>query len=161
MAANYDDRNREVTFEIVEEIGIIASASTGWTKELNLVAWNGGQAKYDIREWSPHHDRMSRGITLNEQEMRMIVELLKRRARARSVPRRASFAQSSESAYERDAEREEPAFAKGEDEAAPRTEEPAFAKDDEDESGETDAAAGQAATAEPAEADEEDEGMPF
>lgn len=80
MANGYDD-DREVTYEIVEEIGVISSQSTGWTKELNVVAWNGGQGKYDIREWSPHHDRMSKGITLNEQEMRAIVDLLKRRAR--------------------------------------------------------------------------------
>ena len=38
-----------------------------------------------IREWSPQHDRMSRGITLNEQEMRMILDLLRRRERR--VPR--------------------------------------------------------------------------
>ena len=84
MADYYND-DREVTYEIVEEIGIIASQSTGWTKELNVVSWNGGQAKYDIREWSPHHDRMSRGITLNEQEMRSIIDLLKRRGRRSSA----------------------------------------------------------------------------
>ena len=82
--SDYND-DREVTYEIVEEIGIISSQATGWTKELNIVAWNGGQGKYDIREWSPQHDRMSRGITLNEQEMRMILDLLRRRERR--VPR--------------------------------------------------------------------------
>ena len=84
MPKNNDDR--QVTFEIVEEIGVISTSGTGWQKELNIVAWNGNQGKYDIREWSPHHDRMSRGITLNEQEMRSIVDLLKRRVRY--VPRR-------------------------------------------------------------------------
>ena len=83
MPKNNDDR--QVTFEIVEEIGVISTSGTGWQKELNIVAWNGNQGKYDIREWSPHHDRMSRGITLNEQEMRSIVDLLKRRVRY--VPR--------------------------------------------------------------------------
>ena len=43
----------EVTFEIIEEIGIISTQDTGWTKEINLVSWNGGAAKYDIREWIP------------------------------------------------------------------------------------------------------------
>ena len=71
--------DREVTFEIVEEIGVISTHSTGWKKELNLVSWNGGQAKYDIRDWDPDHSRMSRGVTLKEQEMRQIVELLRRR----------------------------------------------------------------------------------
>ena len=73
--------DREVTYEIVEEIGILSSQPTGWTRELNVVSWNGGQPKYDIREWSPLHDRMSRGVTLNEQEMRMVIDLLKRRTR--------------------------------------------------------------------------------
>ena len=78
MSSNRDF-DREVTFEIVEEIGVIATHSTGWKKELNLVSWNGGQAKYDIRDWDPDHSRMSRGVTLKEQEMRQIVELLRRR----------------------------------------------------------------------------------
>ena len=78
MSSNMDF-DREVTFEIVEEIGVIATHSTGWKKELNLVSWNGGQAKYDIRDWDPGHSRMSRGVTLKEQEMRQIVELLRKR----------------------------------------------------------------------------------
>lgn len=78
MSSNRDF-DREVTFEIVEEIGVIAAHSTGWKKELNLVSWNGGPAKYDIRDWDPSHSRMSRGVTLKEQEMRQIVDLLRHR----------------------------------------------------------------------------------
>lgn len=78
MSSNRDF-DREVTFEIVEEIGVIAAHSTGWKKELNLVSWNGGPAKYDIRDWDPDHSRMSRGVTLKEQEMRQIVDLLRKR----------------------------------------------------------------------------------
>ena len=80
MPGSYDER--EITFEIVEEIGVISAHPTGWAKEINLVSWNGGQPKYDIREWSPAHDQMSRGITLNEKEMRLIIELLRRRSRS-------------------------------------------------------------------------------
>lgn len=85
----YDD-DRDVTFEIIEEIGIISTVETGWAKELNLVRWNGGVAKYDIREWDPSHQRMSRGITIKEEEMRRILELMrKRRAGARARRRSA------------------------------------------------------------------------
>lgn len=77
MTVNYDDR--DVTFEIVEEIGVISTHETGWTREINLVRWNGGAAKYDIREWNPSHDRMSKGITLREDEMRRVLDLMKRR----------------------------------------------------------------------------------
>ena len=86
--AEYTD-DRDVTFEIIEEIGIISTLDTGWTKEINLVRWNGGVAKYDIRDWDPRHERMSKGITLKEDEMRRILDLMRRRragARARRRP---------------------------------------------------------------------------
>lgn len=53
MASNYDG-DREVTFEITEHLGVIAAYSTGWKKELNIVSWNGGAPKYDIRDWDPN-----------------------------------------------------------------------------------------------------------
>ena len=73
----------------MEEIGIISTLDTGWTKEINLVRWNGGVAKYDIRDWDPQHMRMSKGITLKEEEMRRILDLMRRRragARSRRRP---------------------------------------------------------------------------
>ena len=65
-----------IRFEIVEHIGVIKENSTGWKKELNLVSWNGNPAKYDIREWSPDHMQMSRGITLTKDEAEMLYTLL-------------------------------------------------------------------------------------
>ena len=56
-------------FEIVEHVGTIKVQPSGWYKEINLVSWNGTPAKYDLREWSPDHTMMSRGITLSEKEM--------------------------------------------------------------------------------------------
>ena len=71
--------DREVRFEILERIGIISTHPTGWNKELNIVSWNGGQPKYDIRDWDLDHEHMSRGVTLHEKEMRQIFDLMKRR----------------------------------------------------------------------------------
>lgn len=68
-----------VNHEIVESIGVIYNKKSGWTREINLVSWNGMDAKYDIRDWSPDHDKMSRGITLTEDELRKLVELVKER----------------------------------------------------------------------------------
>lgn len=59
----------DVKFEIVNHIGVLSTNKSGWTKELNVVSWNGGQPKYDIREWSEDHTKMSKGITFNEEEM--------------------------------------------------------------------------------------------
>ena len=69
--------NNEVKFEIVERIGALDKANdNGWTRELNLVAWNGGAPKLDIREWAHDHQRMSRGITLTEQQGIRFAQLL-------------------------------------------------------------------------------------
>ena len=86
MSSNRDF-DREVTFEIVEEFGVIATHSTGWKKELNLVSCNGGQAKYDIRDWDPDHERMSRGITLSEKEMGRVRQMLDERDRSPKEPK--------------------------------------------------------------------------
>lgn len=58
----------QINYEIKERIGIISENKNGWTKELNLVSWNDNDPKYDIRDWNPTHDKMSRGITLTEKE---------------------------------------------------------------------------------------------
>ena len=76
--SNFD---REISFDIVEHLGVITTYSTGWNKELNLVSWNGAAPKYDIREWSPDHAHMSRGVTLHEKEMRTILDLIRNRNR--------------------------------------------------------------------------------
>ena len=64
-------------FEIVENIGILSENSKGWRKELNMVSWNDREPKYDIRDWSPEHDRMAKGLTFTEEEMKILYELLK------------------------------------------------------------------------------------
>lgn len=43
----------DIKFEIKEEIGVLSESSRGWTKEFNKVSWNGGAAKYDLRDWDP------------------------------------------------------------------------------------------------------------
>lgn len=63
-------------YEIINELGIISEGSKGWRKELNRVSWNGGEPKYDIRDWNEKHDRMGKGITLTETELRRLKELI-------------------------------------------------------------------------------------
>ena len=63
-------------YEIVEHIGILSESAKGWTKELNKISWNGGEPKYDIRDWAPEHEKMGKGVTLSEDEMVKLKELL-------------------------------------------------------------------------------------
>ena len=81
--ADYNNRNNgnqgEIEFKIVEMLGVIDAKPTGWNREVNVVAWNGGAPKFDIREWSPDHEKMSKGITLHEREAVKLVRILAKR----------------------------------------------------------------------------------
>ncbi len=69
----------EIKFEITKELGVISENAKGWSKELNLVSWNDREPKFDIRDWSPDHSRMSKGVSLTEEEMTKLVELFNSR----------------------------------------------------------------------------------
>jgi hypothetical protein len=66
----------EIKFEIIKKFGVLSENSSGWTKELNLVSWNDRPGKYDIREWAPDGQTMSKGITLTKEEAKTLRELL-------------------------------------------------------------------------------------
>ena len=66
----------EIKYEIIEEIGCLSESAKGWAKELNLISWNEREAKYDIRDWSPGHEKMGKGITLSIEEIIKLKDLL-------------------------------------------------------------------------------------
>ncbi|MEE5992338.1 MAG: PC4/YdbC family ssDNA-binding protein [Oscillospiraceae bacterium] len=66
----------ELKYEITREIGSIGESARGWSKELNMVSWNDREAKYDLREWSPDHSRMGKGVTMTLDELIMLKKLL-------------------------------------------------------------------------------------
>ncbi len=66
----------ELTYEIKECLGVLSENAKGWTKELNLISWNGREPKYDIREWSPDHTRMGKGVTLSDEEFETLKSII-------------------------------------------------------------------------------------
>lgn len=44
--------------------GALSENAKGWMKELNKISWNGGEPKYDIRDWAPEHEKMRKGVTV-------------------------------------------------------------------------------------------------
>jgi hypothetical protein len=66
----------DIKFEIQEEIGVISNSGKGWTKELNLVSWNNNAPKFDLRDWSPNHEKMGKGITLTNEDLKALKDLL-------------------------------------------------------------------------------------
>lgn len=64
----------DFNYSIEEEIAVLSENKKGYTKELNLISYNGAEPKYDIRSWSPAEDedgekKMGKGITLTKEEV--------------------------------------------------------------------------------------------
>ena len=66
----------DIKYEIVKECGALSETDKGWKKEINLVSWNDGEPKYDIRMWAPEHARMGKGITLSKEELANLKDIL-------------------------------------------------------------------------------------
>lgn len=66
----------DIKFEIVQSLGVLSESPKGWTKELNLVSWNDREPKYDIREWSPDHEKMGKGVTLSKEEFDELIKII-------------------------------------------------------------------------------------
>ena len=69
----------KIPFKIEEHIAVLSTKKNGWTRELNLVSWKERPAKYDIRDWDENHEKMSKGITLSDEEMAYLMEAMERR----------------------------------------------------------------------------------
>ena len=68
----------EFKYEITRELGVLSESKSGWTRELNLISWNGAEPKYDIRDWSPDHEKMGKGISLNADEVDKLKRILEK-----------------------------------------------------------------------------------
>jgi len=66
----------DIKFEIKETIDVLSESPKGWKKELNLISWNDKAPKYDLREWSPDHSKMGKGVTLTKEELGKLMGLL-------------------------------------------------------------------------------------
>lgn len=67
---------KEITCTITEPLEVLGENDKGYTKEVNFVSWNNANAKLDIREWHPGHERCGKGITLSESEGRKLMNAL-------------------------------------------------------------------------------------
>jgi len=68
---------KSITFRIEMPIAVLSRNERGYTKEINLVSWNGSDPKYDIRNWHPGREKCGKGITLSEEEVRALMDALK------------------------------------------------------------------------------------
>lgn len=61
-------KDEEFKFEILKTFGEIPG-NRKWKIRLNLISWNGGEPKYDIRTWSEDGQSMGKGISLSRDEL--------------------------------------------------------------------------------------------
>ena len=69
-----ESSKEEITFKIIEHLGVLRASAAGWTRELNYVSWCDRAPKYDVREWTPDHKKSTRGMTFTDYEMKKICE---------------------------------------------------------------------------------------
>ncbi len=63
-------------YQIIKNIAVLSESPKGWTKEINIISWNGREPKYDIREWAPDRNKMGKGITLSKEEAQILKKAL-------------------------------------------------------------------------------------
>ena len=63
-------------FEVVTKFRELSENAKGWKKELTLVSWNERDPKYDIREWDPAHEKMTKGVTFTAEELIQLRDIL-------------------------------------------------------------------------------------
>lgn len=63
-------------YKIEEEIAKVCETDSGWTLEINKVSFGNHSAKYDIRAWSPDHEKMGKGVRLTEDEIRELGKVI-------------------------------------------------------------------------------------
>ena len=111
-------------YKIDRHYGILSTSPKGWTKELNLISWNGNPPKMDIRDWAPNHEKMAKGVTLTRGEAerleRMLAQALKPAAQRvpNPVPRETGFESevSGDSVFASNESRDDPVEQETEDE---------------------------------------------
>lgn len=66
----------DFSFEMLQSYGVLSEKQSGWTKELTSVSWNDRDPKFDIREWDPEYEKMSKGVTFSQEELVKLRNLL-------------------------------------------------------------------------------------
>lgn len=67
---------KDFSFEILEEVAVLSENAKGWRKELNIVSWSERPPKFDLRDWSPDHEKMGKGITLSNEEFEALKKVV-------------------------------------------------------------------------------------
>ena len=74
---NTEMQNMKVRYVVKLRLGELSKGKNGWSKQANIIKWNNGLFKLDIRDWNGDKQQMRRGITLTKSEAEKLISLLK------------------------------------------------------------------------------------
>lgn len=63
-----------ITYEIKSTLGTLSDGI--WAPQLNLISWNHRAPSYDLRKWNTEDGSMGKGLTLTEEELRELRNIL-------------------------------------------------------------------------------------
>ena len=67
----------DIKYEIKQNVGTLSvNEKSKWTKELNLISWADKEPKFDLRDWGPDHEKMGKGVTLTNEELKSLYDIL-------------------------------------------------------------------------------------
>lgn len=67
----------EFKYDLYSEVAVLSETERGISTEVNIISFNEGKRKLDIRKWDKKNDRMLKGIALTKAEALLLLETLK------------------------------------------------------------------------------------
>lgn len=67
------NEKNEINYDIMNSIATLSTSPKGWTTELNRISWNGGEPKFDIRDWAPNKSKVGKGVVLTHDEFESLI----------------------------------------------------------------------------------------
>ena len=64
-------------YKIIQHLAVL-SAKNKWKLELNRVKWGENATKLDIRTWNEDHTKCGKGITLTDEEAKLLISALQK-----------------------------------------------------------------------------------
>lgn len=61
----------DIKFTVIKHIKQLTKENTkGWRMELNIVSWNDGEPKAEIRSWNEDRTAFGKGITFTKEQLK-------------------------------------------------------------------------------------------
>lgn len=70
------ETRKAIQCTLKHHLGTLRENEKGWSREVNVVSWEGAASRLDIRDWSKNKDRSSKGVTFTRAEVERLRDML-------------------------------------------------------------------------------------